>query len=97
MGERVRAGTLDIWAERQRPGPDAQLIAGLGDPAEAWPFQLDGLADRYRLTAYDSADPGVPVCLRRGLTSRMVAAGPGQGTRYPPYWMIAVRALRSRS
>ena len=58
MGEHVRAGTLDMWAERQGTGPDVLLIAGLGDPAEAWQFQLDGLADRYRLTAYDNRGMG---------------------------------------
>ena len=58
MGEHVRAGTLDIWVERQGTGPDVLLIAGLGDPAEAWQFQLDGLADRYRLTAYDNRGMG---------------------------------------
>jgi pimeloyl-ACP methyl ester carboxylesterase len=34
------------------------LIAGLGDPAEAWQFQLDGLADRYRVTAFDNRGVG---------------------------------------
>jgi pimeloyl-ACP methyl ester carboxylesterase len=34
------------------------LIAGLSDPAEAWTFQLDGLADRYRLTAFDNRGAG---------------------------------------
>ena len=34
------------------------LIAGLGDPAEAWQPQLDGLADRYRLTAFDNRGAG---------------------------------------
>jgi len=58
MGEHVRAGTLDMWVERQGAGPDVLLIAGLGDPAEAWQFQLDGLADRYRLTAYDNRGMG---------------------------------------
>jgi pimeloyl-ACP methyl ester carboxylesterase len=58
MGEHVRAGTLDMWVERQGTGPDVLLIAGLGDPAEAWQFQLDGLADRYRLTAYDNRGMG---------------------------------------
>jgi len=58
MGEHLRAGTLDMWAERQGNGPDVLLIAGLGDPAEAWQFQLDGLADRYRLTAYDNRGMG---------------------------------------
>jgi pimeloyl-ACP methyl ester carboxylesterase len=58
MGEHVRAGTLDIWVERQGTGPDVLLIAGLGDPAEAWQSQLDGLADRYRLVAYDNRGMG---------------------------------------
>jgi len=58
MGEHVRAGSLNLWAERRGTGPDVLLIAGLGDPAEAWQFQLDGLADRYRLTAFDNRGAG---------------------------------------
>jgi pimeloyl-ACP methyl ester carboxylesterase len=58
MGERMRAGDLNMWVERQGTGPDVLLIAGLGDPAEAWQFQLDGLAGRYRLTAYDNRGMG---------------------------------------
>src|SRR5947207_13198084 len=58
MGEHIRAGTLDMWVERRGTGPDVLLIAGLGDPAEAWQLQLDGLADRYRLTAYDNRGMG---------------------------------------
>ena len=57
MGERVRAGDVELWVERRGQGPDVLLIAGLGDPAEAWHPQLDGLTDRYRLTAFDN--PGV--------------------------------------
>jgi len=52
------AGELELWAERRGDGPDVLLIAGLGDPAEAWRPQLDGLADRYRLTAYDNRGAG---------------------------------------
>jgi pimeloyl-ACP methyl ester carboxylesterase len=58
MGGHVRAGGLDLWAEQRGTGPDVLLIAGLGDPAEAWQFQLDGLADRYRLTAFDNRGTG---------------------------------------
>ena len=58
MGEQVRAGGLTLWAEQQGTGPDVLLIAGLGDPAEAWQFQLDGLADSYRLTAFDNRGAG---------------------------------------
>lgn len=58
MGEPVHAGGLDVWVERRGQGPDVLLIAGLGDPAEAWQFQLEGLADRYRLTAFDNRGAG---------------------------------------
>jgi 3-oxoadipate enol-lactonase len=50
MGEHVRAGDLDIWTEQVGQGPDVLLIGGGGDTVESWQFQLDGLADRYRLT-----------------------------------------------
>jgi len=39
-------------------GPDVLLIGGLGDTVESWQFQLDGLADRYRLTAFDNRGAG---------------------------------------
>jgi pimeloyl-ACP methyl ester carboxylesterase len=58
MGEHVRAGDLDIWTERVGEGPDVLLIGGLGDTIESWQFQLDGLADRYRLTAFDNRGAG---------------------------------------
>jgi pimeloyl-ACP methyl ester carboxylesterase len=58
MGEHVRAGELDIWTEQVGAGPDVLLIGGLGDTVESWQFQLDGLADRYRLTAFDNRGAG---------------------------------------
>jgi pimeloyl-ACP methyl ester carboxylesterase len=58
MGEHVRAGELDIWIEQVGEGPDVLLIGGLGDTVESWQFQLDGLADRYRLTAFDNRGAG---------------------------------------
>jgi pimeloyl-ACP methyl ester carboxylesterase len=39
-------------------GSDVLLIGGLGDTVESWQFQLDGLADRYRLTAFDNRGAG---------------------------------------
>lgn len=54
----VEAGDLELWVERRGEGPDVLLIAGLGDPAEAWQFQLDGLSDRYRVTAFDNRGMG---------------------------------------
>jgi pimeloyl-ACP methyl ester carboxylesterase len=58
MGEHVRAGDLDIWTEQLGEGPDVLLIGGAGDTVESWQFQLDGLADRYRLTAFDNRGAG---------------------------------------
>ena len=54
----IRSGELELWVERRGSGPDVLLIAGLGDPAEAWQPQLDGLADRYRVTAFDNRGVG---------------------------------------
>jgi pimeloyl-ACP methyl ester carboxylesterase len=58
MGAHVRAGALDVWVEQVGEGPDVLLIGGLGDTVESWQFQLDGLADRYRLTAFDNRGAG---------------------------------------
>lgn len=54
----IRAGDVELWVERRGAGPDVLLIAGLSDPAEAWQPQLDGLSDRYRLTAFDNRGAG---------------------------------------
>ena len=54
----VDIGDVNVWVERRGEGPDVLLIAGLSDPAEAWQPQLDGLADRYRLTAFDNRGAG---------------------------------------
>ena len=58
MGQHIRSGDLDIWTEQVGQGPDVLLIGGLGDTVESWQFQLDGLADRYRLTAFDNRGAG---------------------------------------
>jgi 3-oxoadipate enol-lactonase len=58
MGDHVRAGNVDIWTEQVGEGPDVLLIGGAGDTVESWQFQLDGLADRYRLTAFDNRGAG---------------------------------------
>jgi len=50
----VAAGDVELWVEQRGEGPHVLLIAGLSDPAEAWAPQLEGLADRYRLTAFDN-------------------------------------------
>lgn len=58
MREQIKVGDAELWFERNGDGPDVLLIAGLSDPAEAWQAQLDGLADRYRLTAFDNRGAG---------------------------------------
>jgi len=58
MGSYIHAHDLDIWTEQVGAGPDVLLIGGLGDTVESWQFQLDGLADRYRLIAFDNRGAG---------------------------------------
>lgn len=58
MSEMIKAGSVGLWVERRGQGPDVLLIAGLSDPAEAWEAQLAGLADRWRLTAFDNRGAG---------------------------------------
>jgi hypothetical protein len=77
----VSANDLDIYVEQVGAGPDVLLIGGLGDTVESWQFQLDGLADRYRLTAFDNrgagrtAMPPGPVSVV-GVTVRCRPTGP---------------------
>jgi pimeloyl-ACP methyl ester carboxylesterase len=54
----VGVGDVDIWVERRGEGEDVLLLCGLTDPAAAWQPQLDLLADRYRLTAFDNRGTG---------------------------------------
>jgi len=58
MGEYVRVADLDIWTEQVGEGREVLLIGGAGDTVESWQFQLDGLMDRYRLTAFDNRGAG---------------------------------------
>jgi pimeloyl-ACP methyl ester carboxylesterase len=54
----VTVGDLEIYVEQVGQGPDVLLIGGLGDTVESWQLQLDGLQDRYRLTAFDNRGAG---------------------------------------
>jgi pimeloyl-ACP methyl ester carboxylesterase len=54
----VAANGLEIYVDQVGQGPDVLLIGGAGDTVESWQFQLDGLADRYRLTAFDNRGAG---------------------------------------
>ncbi|HEX2127319.1 MAG TPA: alpha/beta hydrolase [Thermoleophilaceae bacterium] len=58
VGRLVTANGLDIYVEQVGQGPHVLLIGGAGDTVESWQFQLDGLADRYRLTAFDNRGAG---------------------------------------
>ena len=57
MGQATSKAT-ELYMVRRGQGPDILLIAGLTDPAEAWELQLEGLADRYSVTAYDNRGTG---------------------------------------
>ncbi len=57
-GRSISANGLEIYVEQAGQGPDVLLIGGLGDTVESWQFQLDGLADRYRMTAFDNRGAG---------------------------------------
>jgi pimeloyl-ACP methyl ester carboxylesterase len=58
LGEKLRAGDVDIYVEQVGHGPDVLLLGGLSDPAESWQPQLDGMSDRYRLIALDNRGAG---------------------------------------
>lgn len=64
----VEAGDVELWFDQRGDGPDVLLIAGLSDPAEAWEAQLTGLADRYRLTAFDNRGAGRSPMVPEGFT-----------------------------
>jgi pimeloyl-ACP methyl ester carboxylesterase len=57
-GLSVTANGLEIYVEQVGQGPDVLLIGGLGDTVESWQLQLDALANRYRLTAFDNRGAG---------------------------------------
>jgi pimeloyl-ACP methyl ester carboxylesterase len=58
MSEPIPVAHGELWVEIRGEGPDVLFIAGLGDPAETWAAQLEGLADRYRLFAFDNRGAG---------------------------------------
>lgn len=58
MAQYVTVKGREVWTEQTGQGPDVLLICGLGDTLEVWQGQLDGLADRYRLTTFDNRGTG---------------------------------------
>jgi pimeloyl-ACP methyl ester carboxylesterase len=83
MGEAIDTGDMELWTERRGQGPDVLLIAGLGDPAEAWQPQLDGLSDRYLVTAFDNRGAG-RTPLPEGRLSASTMADDAAGKRHRP-------------
>jgi pimeloyl-ACP methyl ester carboxylesterase len=81
MGEHVRVGDLDIWTEQVGQGPDVLLIGGGGDTVESWQFQLDGLADRYRLTAFDNRGAGRTAMPEDSVSAELMADDAAQVLR----------------
>lgn len=69
----MNADGVELWFEQRGTGPDVLLIAGLSDPVEAWTFQLDGLADRYRMTAFDNRGAGRSPMPPEGFTVKHMA------------------------
>lgn len=64
----IQAGDVELWFEQRGKGPDVLLIGGLSDTVESWEFQLAGLADRYRLTAFDNRGAGRSPIIPEGFT-----------------------------
>jgi 3-oxoadipate enol-lactonase len=81
MGKRVRAGDLGIWADQVGQGPDVLLIGGAGDTVESWQFQFDGLAERYRLIAFDNRGAGRTAMPEGPVSAEMMADDAAQVLR----------------
>ena len=73
MGEKVRAGDIEIYVEQVGEGPDVLLLGGFSDPVESWQPQLDMLSDRYRLTAFDNRGAGRTPLPEEALSVPMMA------------------------
>ncbi|HEU4493883.1 MAG TPA: alpha/beta hydrolase [Rubrobacteraceae bacterium] len=74
MGEAIDTGDIELWTERRGRGPAVLLIAGLGDPAEAWQSQLDGLSESYLVSAFDNRGVGrTPLPERQPLSACTMA------------------------
>ena len=57
------------------------LIGGAGDTVESWQFQLDGLADRYRLLAFDNRGAGRTAMPEGPVSAEMMADDAAQVLR----------------
>ena len=95
----VAANDLEIYVEQVGQGPDVLLIGGLGDTVESWQFQLDGLAGRYRLTAFDNRGAGRTPMPEGPATVEAMADEPpvccAPSTSPPPTWRVSQAAASS--
>jgi pimeloyl-ACP methyl ester carboxylesterase len=58
MSTSITSTAAELRYVRQGSGPEVLFIGGLGDPAEAWQAQIDGLSDRYSVIAFDNRGAG---------------------------------------
>ncbi|MGD9996345.1 MAG: alpha/beta fold hydrolase [Ilumatobacteraceae bacterium] len=62
-----------IWVDERGTGEPVLLIAGLGDPAEAWELQLADLGATHRVVAFDNRGVGRSALPSAGLTMASMA------------------------
>lgn len=93
--QHVQVDGLEVWVEQRGVGPDVLLIAGLSDPAEAWETQLEGLSDRYRVTAFDNPGAGRTGLPEGELTVAAMADDRRPGPATGQIWTR--RGIRTRS
>ena len=58
MTRTASTSELELRHIRRGSGAPILVIGGLGDPAESWQAQIDGLSDRYTTIAFDNRGAG---------------------------------------
>ncbi len=54
----IQLGDNRLWAHTVGVGDDVVLIAGLADDSSSWEAQVEGLAQRFRVTVFDNRGVG---------------------------------------
>jgi pimeloyl-ACP methyl ester carboxylesterase len=54
----IQLGDNRLWAHSEGVGEDLLLIAGLADDSLSWEAQVEGLAQRFRVTVFDNRGVG---------------------------------------
>ena len=74
MSTSITSPSVELPHVRQGSGPEVLFIGGLGDPAESWQAQIDGLSDRYSVIAFDNRGVGTsPLPVDGPLTTASMA------------------------